>query len=145
MAGHRDLIAWQQALELVRMIYRSTRTFPKDKVYGLSSQLRRAAVSIPSNLAEGYGRNSRRELHQYVGQARGSLCEVETQVEIARDLVYIDSKSALELLAKVARVGRLLTGLRDWSETAGPDSSDKKRRESYQLRATSYQLPKGEH
>jgi four helix bundle protein len=104
-------------MELVREIYRVTRTFPKDEQYGLVSQLRRAAVSIPSNLAERYGRNTRKELHQYIGRARGSLCEVETQVEIAGDLGYLEVRTARELLAKIARVGRLLTGLRDWSET----------------------------
>jgi four helix bundle protein len=135
MGGHRDLVAWQQAMELVRLIYCLTRSFPKDELYGLVSQMRRAAVSIPSNLAEGYGRNSRRELHQYIGQARGSLCEVETQVEIARDLGYLNAAPAGELLAKIARVGRLLTGLRNWSETI--------RKQSSQLPATSYQLPKG--
>ena len=63
MRGHRDLVAWQKAMELVTEIYRVTREFPKDELYGLVSQLRRAAVSAPSNLAEGYGRNSRNEFH----------------------------------------------------------------------------------
>ena len=117
MPGHRDLVAWQLAMEMVREIYRVTRTFPRDELYGLVSQLRRAAVSVPSNLAEGYGRNSPKELHHYLGQARGSLAEVETQIEIARDLGYVDTAAARELLAKIARVGRLLTGLRNWSET----------------------------
>jgi four helix bundle protein len=123
MAGHRDLVAWQQAMELVRLVYQFTRNFPKDEAYGLTPQLRRAAVSVPSYLAEGYGRNSRKELHQYVGQARGSLCEVETQIEIARDLGYLDAGNARELLGKVARIGRLLTGLRNWSETTRKKSS----------------------
>ena len=117
MGGHRDLIAWQQAMELVREIYRVTRNFPKDEQYGLISQLRRAAVSVPSNLAEGYGRNTRKELHQYIGQARGSLAEVETLIEIAKDLGYLDPRVTRELLSKISRVGRLLTGLRSWSET----------------------------
>ena len=77
--GYRDLRAWQQTMELVTEIQQVTRTFPKDEHYGLVGQLRRAAVAIPGNLAEGYGRNSRNEFRQFIGQARGSLSEVETQ------------------------------------------------------------------
>jgi four helix bundle protein len=116
MAGHRDLIAWKKAMALVIEIYRVTRGFPRDERYGIVSQLRRAAVSIPSNVAEGYGRNSPRELYQFVGTARGSLAEVETQIEISRDLNYMNSEDAAALLKKSAEVGRVLTGLRNWSE-----------------------------
>lgn len=115
MRGHKDLIAWQKAMSLVTEVYSITRTFPKDELYGLVSQLRRAAVSVPSNLAEGYSRNSKNELHHFVGQARGSLAEVETQVEIAENLNYINSEVSSNLLSKVDEVGRLLTGLRTWS------------------------------
>jgi len=118
MRGHRDLIAWQKAMDLVSEIYGVTRAFPKDELYGLVSQLRRAAVSVPSNLAEGYSRNSRNEFHHFVGQARGSLAEIETQVEIARNLGYLSSKCCAELLARVDEVGRLVTGLRKWSANA---------------------------
>ena len=102
-------------MALVTDVYRVTRNLPKDELYGMVSQLRRAAVSVPSNLAEGYSRNSRKEFHQFVGQARGSLAEVETQIEIARNLRYLDEATATELLSKVAEVGRMLTGLRTWS------------------------------
>ena len=102
-------------MDLVKDIYRRTADFPKHEMYGLVSQLRRASVSIPSNLAEGYGRNSRTELHQFVGMARGSLAEVETQIEIARDLGYLRPDHAAELLERSAEIGRMLTGLRDWS------------------------------
>jgi|SRR5205823_688 len=118
MNGHRDLVAWQKAMELVTEIYRVTQQFPKSELYGLVSQLRRAAVSVPSNIAEGYGRNSRNELHHFIGQARGSLSEVETQVEIAKNLEYIDANTCADLLSRIARIGRLLTGLREWSATA---------------------------
>lgn len=118
MRGHRDLIAWQKAMELVTEIYRVTREFPKDELYGLVSQLRRAAVSVPSNLAEGYGRNSRNEFHHFVGQARGSLAEVETQIEIAKNLDYVKAEICSDLLSRVDEVGRLLTGLRSWSAKA---------------------------
>ena len=116
MQGHRDLIVWQKAMALVTDIYRACRDFPKDELYGLTSQLRRAAVSVPSNLAEGHGRNSRKEFRQFIGQARGSLTELETQIEIARNLGYLSQPSAAELLLRVSEVGRMLNGLRAWTE-----------------------------
>ena len=116
MAGHRNLVVWKKSMAFVTELYLVTQTFPRDELYGLVSQLRRAAVSIPSNLAEGYGRNSTRELHQYIGNARGSAAEVETQIEIARDLGYLKPEAAKALVAKIAEIGRMLTGLRDWSE-----------------------------
>jgi four helix bundle protein len=116
MRGHRDLLVWQKAMELVTVVYESTRKFPKDELYGLVSQLRRSAVSVPSNIAEGYCRNSRNEFHHFLGQARGSLAELETQIEIAGNLGYLSDECTTELLAKSTRVARMLTGLRDWSE-----------------------------
>lgn len=116
MQGHRDLIAWKKAMLLVTGIYRATRGFPKDEVYGLASQLRRAAVSVPGNLAEGHGRTSRKDFHRFIGQARGSLVEVETQLEIARNLGYLSETAACDLLTKANEVGRILNGLRLWSE-----------------------------
>ncbi len=83
------------------------------------NHLRRAAVSVPSNLAEEYSRNSGNELHHFIGQARGWLAEVETQIEIAKNLGYLGPEIASELLAKVAQIGRMLTGLRTWSAKAG--------------------------
>ena len=116
MQGHRDLIVWQKAMTLVTDIYRACRDFPKDELYGLTAQLRRAAVSVPSNLAEGHGRNSRKEFRQFIGQARGSLTEMETQIEIARNLGYLSPPSEAELLLRVSAVGRMLNGLRAWTE-----------------------------
>jgi len=115
MKGHRDLIAWQKAMELVTEVYRITRNFPKEELYGLTSQIRRSAVSVPSNLAEGHGRNSRKEFHQFVGQARGSLVELETQLEIAANLGYVPKDVADALLTRASEVGRLVNGLRDWA------------------------------
>jgi four helix bundle protein len=115
MQGHRDLKVWQKSMELVTEIYGATGMFPKHEMFGLTQQLRRAAVSIPSNLAEGHGRSSRKEFHQYVSQARGSLCEVETQLEIAKNLRYIEVNSADILLSKAAEVAKMLNGLRDWA------------------------------
>ena len=117
MRGHRDLVAWQKAMELVKEIYRATRTFPREEVYGLTSQLRRAAISVPSNLAEGHGRSSRKEFHLFIGHARGSLLEIETQLEIARDLGYLAASDAARLLARASEVARMVNGLRAWSES----------------------------
>jgi four helix bundle protein len=115
MRGHGDLAAWQHGMLLVKEIYRSTQGFPKHEMYGLTGQLRRAAVSIPSNLAEGASRNSPGEFHQFIGNARGSRAEVETQIEIARDLGYMNEEVASSLLKRIVQLGRLLTGLRNWS------------------------------
>jgi four helix bundle protein len=115
MQGYKDLVAWQKSMELVAEIYEATKCFPSDEMYGLRSQLRRAAVSVPSNLAEGHGRNNTGEFHQFIGQARGSLCEVETQLEIAKMLGFLNKSVADELQRKVGAIGRMLTGLRTWS------------------------------
>jgi four helix bundle protein len=121
MQGHRDLIVWQKAMMLVTDIYQATRNFPKDELYGLTGQLRRAAVSVPSNLAEGHGRSSRKDFHRFIGQARGSLTEVETQLEIARNLGFLAQPAATQLLSKASEVARMLNGLKVWSES-GADS-----------------------
>ena len=102
-------------MELARDICQATSAFPKHELYCLAQQLRRAAVSVPSNIAEGYGRNSRNELHQFVGIARGSLAEVETQVELARMLGYLSDAKSSDLVRSASEVGRMLTGLREWS------------------------------
>jgi four helix bundle protein len=99
-------------------VYQVTRSFPREEIYGLSSQLRRAAVSIPSNIAEGHGRSSRKELHQFVGHARGSLLEAETQIEIAFNLGYVDKTKLSAMLQQSSEIGRMLTGLRSWAEGA---------------------------
>jgi four helix bundle protein len=116
------LVAWQKAMKLVKDIYRATQDFPREEIYGLTSQLRRAAVSVPSKIAQGHGRNSRREFHQFVGHARGSLLEVETQLEIPRDLGYLTAPTAAELLRQANEVGRVLNGLRAWCASAKADS-----------------------
>jgi four helix bundle protein len=118
MGGHRDLLVWQRAMKLVKDIYTQTAEFPRHERYGLASQLRRAAVSVPSNLAEGASRNSTGEFRQFIGNSRGSLAEVETQLEIARDLGYVSGDSAERLLREVDEISRMLAGLRDWSDRA---------------------------
>ncbi len=98
-------------MDLVTLTYRATRGFPREEIYGLTSQLRRAAVSIPSNIAEGQGRTSRKEFLSFLSIAHGSLCEVETQVEIAHRLGYLDERRSDKLNALSSEVGRLVQGL----------------------------------
>jgi len=91
--SHRDLIVWQRALELCTAIYKTTAGFPGEEKFGLVSQMRRAAVSIPSNIAEGHGRLTTSEYRHFLGIARGSLKELETQILIARRLGYLDESA----------------------------------------------------
>ena len=109
--NYRDLIAWQKAKTFALNVYRCTRKFPKDEIYGLSSQMRRAAVSVPSNIAEGKGRYSQKELVQFLYHARGSLLELETQLSIARDLNYVDQPVFEGLESETEELGRILNGL----------------------------------
>ena len=109
--SYRKLIAWQKSKALALDIYRCTREFPKDELYGLTSQMRRAAISVPSNIAEGSGRHSRKEFLQFLYHARGSLLELENQVEIARDLEYLDATTCASILRKAEELGRILNGL----------------------------------
>jgi four helix bundle protein len=111
LRSYQELIGWQKSMALVSGIYRSTQDFPKEEIYGLTSQLRRAAVSIPSNIAEGQGRLSRGEFKQFLGHARGSVFEVETQLLIARDLGYLNEAVTKTLVDQVKEVGRILSGL----------------------------------
>ena len=108
--NHRKLTAWQEAVRLVELVYRATRVFPRDEIFGLVSQIRRSAVSVPSNIAEGAGRNSTRELVRFLGVASGSLAELDTQLEIACRLGYLSPRS--EVLTQVSRVGQLVVALR---------------------------------
>lgn len=112
MSGnHRDFIAWQKSMELVLNVYRCTKCFPREETYGLVSQMRRAAVSIPSNIAEGKGRFSSKEMSQFLVNARGSLLELGTQIEIARALEYIANREAEALVQRASEAGRLLSGI----------------------------------
>src|SRR5258708_12998805 len=101
--SYRDLIVWQKAIAMVTDIYRATQNFPRQETYGLTSQIRRSAVSVASNIAEGQGRLSRREFRQFLGVARGSLIEMETQAVIAENLGFLSK--AEEQLACVSGGG----------------------------------------
>ena len=109
--SYRELIAWQKAMRLVSGVYEATREFPRDELYGLTSQLRRAAVSVPSNIAEGQARFSPKEFHHFLTLSRGSLVEIETQLVIAQNLGYLPAKAIQPLLAQAAELGRILNGL----------------------------------
>jgi len=109
--SYKDLVAWQKAMDLVTATYRVSARFPKDEVFGLTSQLRRAAVSIPSNIAEGQGRLSTKEFRYFLGQARGSLMEVETQLQIAKNLGYAQEANIAQTLGMCSEVGKILNGL----------------------------------
>ena len=109
MEAFKNLIVWQKAMELVRVVYQISKSFPADERYALTDQLRRAVVSIPSNIAEGNGRASNKDYAHFLAIARGSLFETLTQIQVAEDLGYIDNHEYLDNLT--AEVGRMLTSL----------------------------------
>jgi four helix bundle protein len=121
--SYRDLILWQKAKRLSLEIYHATKAFPKDELYGLTSQIRRAAVSVVSNVAEGQGRMTTGKFIQFLGHARGSLFELQTQLEIAYELGYIEKARfvAIEELSDDVRalVFRLIESLQSKSKSAG--------------------------
>jgi len=109
--SYRDLLVWQRSLDFVAEVYRWTASFPADELYGLRTQLRRAAVSIPSNIAEGQGRSTPGEFRQFLGVARGSLLEVETQILIAGRLGYASPDQERLLLDQTGEILNMLNGL----------------------------------
>ena len=109
--GFRGLTVWQKAYELTLDIYKVSKKFPKEEIYGFSSQLRRAVASIPANIAEGYERNHRKEYVQFLFVSKGSLGEVETHLMLARDLGYISENDYSAIEAKRSETARLLNGL----------------------------------
>lgn len=109
----RDLRVWQPGIELVKNVYQLTSTFPRNEVYGLSSQMQRASVSFPSNIAEGHARESNKEYLQHLSIAQASLSELETQVEIAKQLNYVSDVDASRLIENISSLGRQLFALRN--------------------------------
>lgn len=114
--SYRDLVAWQKAKALAVRVYRATENFPKAETYGLRSQMRRAAVSVASNIAEGQGRRTPGEFGQFLGHARGSLLELETQADIAHELALLSSNEFTELQKLSGEVLGLVNGLCDYTE-----------------------------
>ncbi|HEU4993258.1 MAG TPA: four helix bundle protein [Gemmatimonadaceae bacterium] len=108
----KELVAWQVAMDLAEAVYKATRGFPSDERFGLRLQLRRAAVSVASNVAEGHGRINRREYARFVLIARGSLKETETQILLSQRLGYMDAGQAESLLGLSTRANKLITGLK---------------------------------
>lgn len=107
----RDLTVWQRSLQLSVAVYRMTREFPREELYGLTSQIRRAAVSVPSNIAEGQGRLKGGEFRQFLSIARGSNCELQTQLEIARALEFGNPKALDEAEALSHEIGKMIFAL----------------------------------
>jgi len=110
-SGYKDLVAWQKGMKLVAMIYDITDRFPQNEMYGLTSQLRRAAVSVPSNIAEGKAHYSNRDFVRFLRHSRGSLAEIETQVLIAEQRNYVNSETIAQLTQMLDELGRILSGL----------------------------------
>ena len=109
--SYKDLDVWKRGVELVKKVYIATRDFPKEEVYGLSNQMRRCAVSIPSNIAEGKTRQHANEYIQFLYVALGSCAELETQIVIAKEMIYINEKIKTELLEETDQIGKMLRGL----------------------------------
>lgn len=106
---HKELEVWKRSINLVKMVYEITKAFPKEEIYSLVSQIRRSVISIPSNIAEGCGRNSDKELTQFLYISLGSLAELETQIIISRDLGYIKDEGIV--LIEIENIRKMLIGL----------------------------------
>jgi len=109
--SYKDLITWQIAKKLCLLVYKTTGNFPKHERFGLTSQMRRAAVSVPSNIAEGFGRQTAKEKHQFYHHSLGSLYELETQIDLSHELTYIALEEVTILNSQVEQCRRLLLAL----------------------------------
>ncbi|MBW6511066.1 MAG: four helix bundle protein [Desulfuromonadaceae bacterium] len=109
--SYKDLTVWQKALDLVEMVYQATKVFPKEELYGLTNQLRRAAISIPSNIAEGHARSSTAEFLRFLSIAKGSLGEIETQLLIAQRLGYLSEEQLTPILNLQVEINKMTNGL----------------------------------
>lgn len=111
MKTYKELIVWQKAIEFVTVVYSVTKNFPKEEIYGLTNQIRRAAVSIPSNIAEGFGRNSKNEFKHFLQIAVGSLFELQTQLEIAKNLEFISNEEFDKVFSLTREIEAMLSSL----------------------------------
>ena len=109
--SYKDLNVWKKSISVVKKIYLITKKYPKEEIYALTSQMRRAAISIPSNIAEGKSRHSKNEYIQFLYISLGSISELETQIVISRELNYIDYQIEDELLDKLDQIGKMLRSL----------------------------------
>jgi len=117
---HKKLIAWKIGMELVTEVYRVTESFPSHELYGMVQQLRRSAVSIPSNIAEGAARQTRKEFINFLHMAQGSLSELDTQLELAERLGYLKENELEDLNARMERIDKMITGLIRQQKTPHP-------------------------
>jgi four helix bundle protein len=108
---YRELIVWQRSMDLAESIYSSTRSFPREEMFGITAQMRKAAVSVPSNIAEGQGRTSTADFLRHLSIAYGSLLELETQILLAARIFYLRESQTRSLMDPTAEVGKLLNGL----------------------------------
>ncbi len=111
MRPHKKLVVWQKSIDLVELVYFHTKSFPRNEEYGLTSQLRRAAVSVPANIAEGSAKNSSKDYARYLNIAQGSLSEVDTLIDISLRLNYIESKTHVVICERIDHVSAMLMGL----------------------------------
>jgi four helix bundle protein len=109
--SYKDLIAWQKSMQLARIVYRLTESFPNREIYGLSAQMRRSAVSVASNIAEGQGRLSNLEFRKFLSNAMGSLIELETQMLLSTDFGFMSQQDSAKAAELAAEVGKLINGL----------------------------------
>ncbi len=109
---HRDLDVWRKSIDLVTLIYKYTADYPKDEMYGLTSQIRRCAVSIPSNIAEGSARTTKKDFSHFLAIALGSVAELETQLIISKNLNYLPETVLNELMPELISIRRMTLGLR---------------------------------
>lgn len=119
MGRFKDLKVWQKSMDLVVEVYRASTSFPSEECYGLTAQMRRSAVSVPSNIAEGNGRRGRREYLRFLSVASGSLAELETQILLSQRLSYLNDQICSDLMTRTDEIGRMLVGLRDSLEKQG--------------------------
>lgn len=111
ISSHKDLLVWQKGMELVKLIYSITQSFPNDEKFGLTSQIRRSAISIPSNIAEGYGRDFTKNYSHFLKISRGSLTELETQMIIAFEIGYIDKSEFDQVVSLIEEENKMLNSL----------------------------------
>lgn len=115
--SHKDLEVWKKSVSLVTEVYQATSLFPKEEIYAITSQIRRSAVSIPSNIAEGAARQTNKEFIRFLFIASGSCAELDTQMLIAHQLQYLDEDTYKELCPKVEEVGKMINGLIKYRRT----------------------------
>jgi four helix bundle protein len=111
VAGYQDLLVWQRSMDLVERVYRLTANFPRSEEWGLTAQMRRAVISVPSNIAEGYGRQATGDYRHHLSIGRGSLLELETQVLLGKRLEYLQSSDADSVISEIEQISKMLATL----------------------------------